>query len=91
LDEEVSNDGTYPPAAVAATTTTTTTSSSAASAASSSSAASASLLSAQLYQPNVLVVEGQPAHHGLASISNPCTFRNSDEKGDFDEDISPCY
>jgi hypothetical protein len=77
LDEEVSNDGASPPAAASAATTTTATAASA--------AASASLMSAQLYQPKLLVVEGQPAHHGLASISNPCTFSNRTNRVDKDD------
>jgi hypothetical protein len=82
LDEEVSNDGTYPPAAVAATTTTTTTT---ATTTTTTYAVAASTPSAQLYQPALLVVEGQPAHHGLASISNPCTFSNLTKGVDKDD------
>jgi hypothetical protein len=32
-------------------------------------------LSAFVYQPKVTVVEGLPAHKGIASLSNPCTCK----------------
>jgi hypothetical protein len=62
-DEEVSNDGTYPPAATSPAQTDAT---------AAATAAAAAL--ASRFQPRLRVVEGQPAHHGIASISNACTY-----------------
>jgi hypothetical protein len=67
LQEEVSNDGTYPPAVTSTTTTKTDTTA-------TTAATSAAALRSAGYQPRLLVVEGQPAHHGIASISSACTY-----------------